>query len=136
MNKVKKQIRKFKTGANRNSDIGKLDYEGFLSPLVLEEYAKYLHKHSKLQNGTLREGDNWQKGMPLSTYIKSGWRHFIDWWKEHRGYYSRDGIEDALCGVIFNAMGYLHELLVKKYGRGTKVEDSNVFDITNKGCKK
>jgi hypothetical protein len=46
--------------------------------------------------------------------MKSGWRHFFDWWKEHRGLRSRDGIEDAICALIFNAEGYLHELLKKE----------------------
>lgn len=30
--------REFKTGANRNSDEAKIDFEGFLSPLVLQKY--------------------------------------------------------------------------------------------------
>jgi len=107
-------MRQFKTGANRNSDDGKLDYEGFFSPLVLDRLAQYMHKHRYLEDGTLRDSDNWQKGIPQDAYMKSGWRHFMDWWKEHRGLPSREGLEDALCGLIFNAMGYLFELLKKK----------------------
>jgi len=37
----------------------------------------------------------------------------MDWWKEHRGFPSREGIISALCGVIFNASGYLLEILKK-----------------------
>ena len=113
--------RTFDTGANRNSEEGKLDYEGFLSPLVLQRYAEYLNSHRRLEDGTLRDSDNWQKGMPLSVYMKSMWRHFMAAWKLHRGYPAPSGgyeqsklFEDALCGVLFNASGYLHELLVKK----------------------
>jgi hypothetical protein len=102
--------RTFSTGANRNSDKGKLDFEGYLSPIVLKIFGEYMEKHSHLEDGTQRESDNWQKGMPMSTYMKSGWRHFFDWWMEHRGYKSRDGVDEALCGLIFNTMGYLHEL--------------------------
>jgi hypothetical protein len=52
-----------------------------------------------------------------AAYIKSGWRHFFDWWKEHRGIASRDGIEEALCALMFNAMGYLYEILRNKEAR-------------------
>lgn len=104
-------VRYFPTGANRNPDADKLDYEGFLSPLVIERFAEYMHKHRSIADGTLRDADNWQKGMPKDAYMKSGWRHFVDWWKEHRGLASREGLEDALCGLLFNVMGYLHETL-------------------------
>lgn len=105
------KIRKFETGATRDTEKDKPDYEGFLSPMVLQRYAQYMTKHRKQTDGTLRASDNWQKGIPKDVYLKSAFRHFMDWWLEHRGLKSRDGIEDALCGVIFNAMGYLFELL-------------------------
>ncbi|RPI55553.1 MAG: hypothetical protein EHM49_01785 [Deltaproteobacteria bacterium] len=70
-----------------------------------------MHKHRKQADGKLRASDNWQKGQPRDAYMKSAFRHFMDWWLEHRGKRSRDGIEDALCGLIFNAMGYLFEVL-------------------------
>ena len=109
-----KKIRVFKTGATRDTDNNKLDYEGFLSPIVLERYAQYMHKHRIQPDGKLRASDNWLKGIPKEEYIKSLFRHFMDLWKEHRGFKSRDGIEDALCGMMFNTMGYLYEVLKKK----------------------
>lgn len=109
-----KNIRTFKTGATRDTEEGKYDYEGFLSPVVLQAYGKYMHKHRKQSDGKLRDSDNWQKGILRDVYLKSLWRHFMDVWSEHRGVTSRDGIEDALCGVIFNAMGYLFEYLKLK----------------------
>lgn len=108
---MQKRIRTFETGATRDTEEGKLDYEGFLSPIVLEKFAEYMNRHRKQSDGQLRDSDNWQKGIPIVTYMKSLFRHFMDLWKEHRGYRSRDGIEDALCGIIFNAMGYLFEIL-------------------------
>lgn len=107
-------MRVFKTGATRDIDESKYDYEGFLSPLVIERFGQYMTKHRKQANGLLRDSDNWQKGIPLDAYMKSGWRHFVDWWKEHRNIKSEGGVEDALCALIFNAQGYLHELLKKK----------------------
>lgn len=113
-------ITKFTSGATRDSQDGKHDPEGFLSPLVIEEYNKYMHKNRIQKDGKLRDSDNWQKGIPKKSYMKSGWRHFLDWWLEHRGYASRDGIKEALCGLIFNAMGYLHEILKEEYEKKTK----------------
>lgn len=104
-------MRKFKSGATRDTEQGKFDYEGFLSPLVLERFGEYMHKHRVQPDGSLRDSDNWQKGIPKDAYMKSGWRHFFDWWKEHRGIGSREGLEDAICALMFNAMGYLHEHL-------------------------
>lgn len=107
-------LREFESGATRDTDTGKLDYEGFLSPAVLECYAQYMHKHRVQTDGSLRASDNWQKGMPFEVYMKSLWRHFKDVWSEHRGLGSQDGLKDALCGVLFNTMGYLHETLKKE----------------------
>jgi hypothetical protein len=108
------EIRKFQTGATRDTDEGKYDYEGFLSPLVIQRFGKYMHKHRKQSDGSLRDSDNWQKGIPKDAYIKSAWRHFMDWWLEHRRKESREGLEDALCALLFNVQGYLHEHLKEK----------------------
>ena len=111
-------MRKFKSGATRDSDKDKLDLEGFYSPLVVKRFSEYMHKHRIQPDGNYRDSDNWQKGMPKDAYMKSMLRHILDVWLEHRGYDSRDGIEEALCGVIFNAQGYLYELLKsRKYGK-------------------
>lgn len=116
------QVRVFDSGATRDLDQDKFDFEAFLSPLALERYAAYMHKNRKLPDGTLRDGDNWQRGIPLHVYMKSSWRHYFDWWKEHRGYSTNDGIEDALCALIFNAIGYLHEFLKAKNAAGPEID--------------
>lgn len=109
------KTRTFDTGAKRNAEAGKLDYEGFLSPYVLERFAQYLNKHRKMEDGSLRDSDNWQLGIPRPVYMKSLWRHFLDMWKQHRqGVLWGEAFEDAICGVMFNAMGYLHEMLKAK----------------------
>lgn len=106
-------MRTFDTGATRSNDSGKIDPEGFLSPLVLERYCQYLHKHRVQEDGGLRDSDNWQKGMPLDAYMKSAWRHFFTWWKWHRGWPGVEDPCDAICGLLFNVMGYLHESIKK-----------------------
>lgn len=110
-------MRKFNTGATRDTEEGKHDFEGYLSPLVLEAFARYMTKHRKQADGSVRASDNWQKGIPLDVYMKSGWRHFFDWWCEHRNIKSREGMEDALMGLLFNLQGYAHEYLKKGGGR-------------------
>lgn len=104
-------MRAFATGATRNVDDNKLDYEGFLSPIALEAYAQYLHKHRIQADGKLRSSDNWQLGIPRDVYIKSLFRHFVDVWKLHRGHACDSTMVDALSAVLFNANGYLHELM-------------------------
>lgn len=56
----------------------------------------------------------------MAVLMKSLWRHFFDVWKIHRGGKAHDPltgrevmIEEALCALLFNAMGYLHERLTK-----------------------
>jgi hypothetical protein len=110
------KIRTFETGATRDTDEGKLDYDGFLSPLVLQRFAEYMNKHRKQSDGSLRTSDNWKKGITKDAYMKSAWRHFMDWWSEHQKLPSRDGMEEAICALMFNCMGYLHETLKENEG--------------------
>ena len=105
-------MRLFKTGATRNTDDDKLDFEAFLSPLVLQKFAEYMQTHRKQADGKLREGDNWQKKFGENHYevcMKSLWRHFQDLWLEHRGFKSREGIESAMMGIIFNIQAYAYK---------------------------
>lgn len=114
-------MRQFDSGATRDGADGKYDYEGSLSPLVVEAFAGYMHRHTTCADGSARTADNWQKGIPLDVYMKSGWRHFHDWWKLHRGHrvtssddgHSVDEVE-ALCALMFNVQGYLHVLLTQR----------------------
>lgn len=107
-------MRQFETGATRDTDDNKFDYEGFLSPLVLEAYAEYMHMHRKQADGKLRDSDNWQRGIPQDAYMKSMWRHFMDIWKHHRGLPAKESKREALCAMLFNVQGYLLEELKKE----------------------
>jgi len=106
-------VRTFATGATRDADVDKYDYEGFLSPTVLERFAEYMHANRVQSNGDVRDSDNWQKGIPRDQYMKSMFRHFMDVWGQHRASAANDTLvgEDALCALLFNVMGYLHETL-------------------------
>lgn len=108
------RIRTFDTGATRDTDDFKPDFEGFLSPLVMHRFGEYMVKHRVQTDGTIRPSDNWQKGIPRSVYIKSAFRHFFEWWTAHRnggGGAVAELLEDSICALLFNAMGYLFEVL-------------------------
>lgn len=128
---MQKKIRTFKTGANRDTEEGKLDYEGFLSPIVLQKFAEYMNKHRVQSDGKLRDSDNWQKGFGdkhFEVCMKSLTRHFMDLWLEMRGFDSREGMKDALMGILFNTMSFAHilfkdEVEIKNFKRDT--EDNN-----------
>ena len=53
------KMRTFDTGATRDTDSDKLDFDGFLSPLALEAFAEYMHRHRQVADGSLRASDNW-----------------------------------------------------------------------------
>jgi hypothetical protein len=118
INTKESKVRTFSTGATRDTDTNKLDYEGFISPLVLKRYAQYMHKHRKQSDGKLRDSDNWQKGIPQLQYRKSLVRHLIDAWIILRGWQElsdvEEDIEDLLCAIKFNTDGLLHEILKEK----------------------
>lgn len=114
-------MRTFSSGATRNDDSDALDYEGFFSPIVLQEFAKYMHSHRIQADGKLRASDNWMRGIDKDSYIKSLLRHTMDLWLEHRGYEGRSDKIEALCAIMFNAMGYLYEELKN----GTQTTDSH-----------
>lgn len=116
MSETVDKSRVFESGATRNNDSGRDDPEGYLSPLSIDRFNQYMTKHRKLADGTIRDSDNWQKGIPLATYMKGLWRHNHHAWTRHRGWPVRDplaaeNLEEDLCAIIFNAQGYLHEIL-------------------------
>jgi len=122
------KLRTFETGATRHVDNKKHDYEGYLSIRALRCYGDYMLGHQIQADGTRRDSDNWQKGIPLEVYMKSLVRHTFDVWAIGRGIVTTDTkddhevvIEEALCGVIFNAFGYLHEFL--------KIQEEDTDDI-------
>jgi len=122
-------MRKFDTGATRDTDAGKLDYEGFLSPVVLERFAEYMHKNRIQADGKLRDSDNWQKGIPRDAFMKSAWRHFMDWWKQHRRSDDPGLLQDSICALLFNALGYLHEELKAIGPQPTGGEDRRLVGV-------
>ena len=105
----------FGTGATRNRKENELRYDGFLSPLALQMFARYMHKNRMTADGTIREPDNWQKGMPDASYLDSLLRHVMDIWLIYRGYpeAAREGKFESLSGAFFNIQGLMHNWMTE-----------------------
>ena len=119
--KNEKAVRRFNTGATRDTDDGKFDWEGFISPIAMTFFAKYMHQHRLQADGTLRDGANWQRGIPRRQYMKSLIRHIWDLWFTWRMYPEmEDRLVDLLCAALFNIQGMLLEIAL---GRDVKEDD-------------
>ncbi len=116
-------MRTFSTGATRDTVKGKLSYVKALSPVALQRYVQYLSNHRLQTDGSIRDFDNWKKGIEQDVYLDGLGRHEMAVWLLCQGYPASDNhgpvtLEDSICGVIFNAMGMLHEILKgKNYGK-------------------
>lgn len=118
-------VREFATGANRDRVDGKLDFRGFVSPKALRRFGAFMNKNRRLADGSLRDSDNWKKGIPISVYIESLIRHGNEFHESIEEAIDGAGIEkiasmaandarllaadDIACALLFNIQGYLHE---------------------------
>lgn len=109
-------IRKFASGATRDTDVGKHDFEGYESIQVRRRYAEYMTANRLQKDGTIRESSNWKRGIAKDAYITSLDRHVVDVIAGYRGL-PADDLEVSLCATIFNASGLLFELLAEKSGK-------------------
>ena len=78
MSKKKETKRTFDSGAIRDISEGKLEYFGFREPLVEQSFAKYMHQHRKMADGSLRDSNNWWKGWDEKISLQSMVRHVED----------------------------------------------------------
>jgi hypothetical protein len=104
------------SGASRDESYDKLDYHKFNHPIVEWIFAQYMHQHRKLRDGSLRDGDNWQKGFPIDWILGSARRHMVDWELLEKGYEVLERGEqvdliETLCAIRFNVNARLLELL-------------------------
>jgi hypothetical protein len=107
--------RTFETGATRDANATKLAYDQGLSVQVLQAYLEYLGKHRTMKDGSLRNWNNWKKGIPPDTYRESLLRHTVDAVRKSYNLPVREesSLNDLLCAIIFNASGWLFERLVE-----------------------
>lgn len=150
--------RTFTSGANRNSSDGKLEYHGFNHPVLEQKFAEYMHKHRELEDGTLRDSNNWWKGWDKSISLHSLNRHLQDLNALHAGYVvikfktekgehtkyiTKDEslkflgmptvdivTEEECCAAIrFNSMAYLLHIVNNPMGETTS-NDVQRIDLT------
>lgn len=107
-------MRKYTTGAIRDTNKGKNDYSRYFSPLVMKERGDYMRRHAVRSDGSIRPGDNWKNRFgetPKEHYdncFESHCRHHLEFWLGHDGYLSRRQKIDAICAMMFNLDAYLH----------------------------
>jgi hypothetical protein len=109
------KIRRFDTGATRDTTDGKLEPWGFTSPLVEKAFSEYMDFHRRQSDGELRDSSNWKKGIPMDTYWHSLSRHILDFrllYDQFPEEARTQDIVDALCAIKFNVDGMIHELKV------------------------
>lgn len=93
---MKTKVRKFRTGAQRDSNLNK--------PFVhnLKGYTR-LRFGYHMTTGAKNYGDqNWLKGMPIESYLESVDRHLAQ-------YLNGDRSEDHLSAILFGVQGCMIE---------------------------
>lgn len=108
----------FMTGATRSTSEGKVDYEGHISPFVLDVFGEYMNAHRVQRDGRIRASDNWQQGIPIYRYVKSLIRHTFEFWKMWRGAEVKNidaggkpfTFREVLSAILFNVMGIIFEM--------------------------
>lgn len=108
------EFRKFDTGATRDIDTTKPEYDGFNSPLVEKRFGEFMHLNRVQKDGSIRSSSNWKKGIPNDVYMHSLHRHFVDLWLHLDGFPEEStdpDITSVLCAIRFNTNGLLHEIL-------------------------
>lgn len=114
-----KVMEQYGTGATRSDTSARNDPEGYLSAIAIERYCEYMTKHRVQADGSIRDSDNWQKGMPFGRALKGMWRHVMHLWIRHRGFVPSDqfaaaDMEEDLCAIMFNNQVMLHQLVRKR----------------------
>ena len=111
-------MRTFKTGATRDDNTHKLNHVRGLSTQVQQRYLEYLGVHRLQKDGSLRDWDNWKRGIDVNDYRESLLRHANDAVRASMGLPVPENasLEDLLCAIRFNADGWLFELLAAKSG--------------------
>ena len=113
----KKLFRTADSGATRDLDNEKYVYDKFQHPLVVREFACYMHGKRSMPDGTKRNGDNWWKGFPRAWLLESMHRHYMDVWFHLTGHshHAEEPIMTALCGLFFNVQALMLEVILDRH---------------------
>lgn len=97
-------MRKFKSGAVRDSEDGKEDYIETISWTALKRYAQYMTSKKKKYG----EG-NFKKGIDIESYERSLARHLQKYLVNKYEGGKEEPEEDHMAAIVFNALGIIHE---------------------------
>lgn len=99
----------FETGAVRDVSHGKPNFYECMSPFAMWRYGEYMEKA-----GQKYGEDNWIKGIPIESYMKSLERHLLKLKMELKyGIIKEEG--DHASAILFNIMGLIHEQEMEKF---------------------
>ena len=99
-----KKITKFKSGAIRDTQEGKVDFVETISFTAHHRFAKYMTgKKAKYGVG------NFKKGIPIENYEQSLLRHVDKYFRNKYEGGQDEPEEDHLAGIRFNVDGIMHE---------------------------
>lgn len=101
----------FDTGAVRDTQAGKPNFLECMSPFTMHRYGAYMAKASAKYGE-----DNWTKGIPPESYLKSLERHLMKLKEEFKFGFTREPGVDHAAAIMFNIMGFIHEEEVKRLG--------------------
>jgi hypothetical protein len=94
---------KFKSGAIRDDQEGKVDFIETISWTALNSFAKYMtSKKSKYGKG------NFKKGIPDWSYEQSLLRHVDKYLRNKYENGNDEKDQDHISAILFNAFGLLH----------------------------
>ena len=111
-NKVNKKITRFKSGAIRDTQKGKVDFVETISFTAHHRYAKYMTgKKEKYGEG------NFKKGIPIKSYEKSLLRHVDKYFRNKYEGGTEELEEDHLAAIRFNVDGMMFEEEMEKLGK-------------------
>jgi hypothetical protein len=110
------KFHEFDSGAHRDVQEDKPDLLECLSPLAIWRYGQYMAQASKKYGP-----DNWTKGIPRESYLRSLERHLLQLKMMYKyGYTQEPGVDHA-AAILFNIQGFLHEDEVERL----KLRDGN-----------
>lgn len=98
------KLTKFKSGAIRDTEEGKVDFVETISFTAHERFARYMTSKKK-KYGT----GNFKKGIPIESYEKSLLRHVDKYFRNKYEAGNDEPNEDHLAAARFNIDGIMHE---------------------------
>lgn len=99
-----KKITKFKTGAIRDTQEGKVDFVETVSFTAHDRFARYMTGKKKKYGA-----GNFKKGIPITSYEKSLLRHISIYFRNKYENAKIEVNEDHEAAIRFNIDGIMHE---------------------------